>query len=271
METVKFGPFDWLLLERKGDTALLITKEAIDMGRQGYYHRIDVIDPALDRDKRSNIKNMLDITWEQCDLRKVLHGRFLKEYFDPNERARIVEVSNENPDNPWFKNPRATNMDTARNVAGGKSSIDKVFLLSIEEVCRYFGDSAETLKNPTFIQVGPEKFLSTINGAHKTIGNKSVVEDRIAGTVKLEVGEGAAAVSSRQFLLSDKNDKNRTAIGELYSASDEKKKGEISWWLRSPGQSNARAAFVNKSGEVEINGSQINNGHYVRPALWLRM
>lgn len=52
------------------------------------------------------------------------------------EKARILQVSHSNPDNPWY------------GTAGGPDTSDRVFLLSLEEVvCRYFGDSGAKLFN----------------------------------------------------------------------------------------------------------------------------
>jgi hypothetical protein len=43
-------------------------------------------------------------------------------------------VANPNPDNPWFGTP------------GGPATTDRVFLLSLDEVCAYFGDSRAHLQ-----------------------------------------------------------------------------------------------------------------------------
>ena len=151
------------------------------------------------------------LTWEECDLRKTLHGIFLKEHFTREERARIVEVTNENPDNPWFKNPKSTNVETVRYVAGGKPTKDKVFLLSLWEVSRYFGDFSKALANPTFMQVGPDKFMSTKNDVQKKIGQKT--EHNYTGSdgkptkATIELLEDIAAVHADQFRISDNNNK----------------------------------------------------------------
>jgi hypothetical protein len=87
---------------------------------------------------RNYHKEYTDVTWETCDLREYLNGEFfeflcLSENFDV---SRIAEVTNQNSNNPWF----GTN--------GGNSTQDKIFLLSLEEVCGslYFGDSMSRLK-----------------------------------------------------------------------------------------------------------------------------
>jgi hypothetical protein len=75
-----------------------------------------------------------DITWESCTLRQYLNGQFYNSFAEKN---RIQPQTNENKSNQWF------------NTVGGKSTKDHVFLLSLEEVVRYFGDgsSAQLLAN----------------------------------------------------------------------------------------------------------------------------
>jgi len=259
-EIIKFGPLEWMVLERKDNTALIITKDALDMGKDGRYHRTDIIDP----DGGLELKNKLIITWEQCDLRKVLHGIFLKEYFQKEELAKIIEVTNENPDNPWFKNPRAKNMETARQVSGGNPTKDKVFCLSVDEVCRYFGDSTEALKNKKFVQIGYEKYEALVPDAN---GGRDSFDHR---------------------RISDKNDFNRRAIKHErprknlnYGLVDPITKFKHKypyldecWWLRTPGNSNDRAIYVgggSSNGHIFMEGDSINVSNCVRPALWIQV
>ena len=61
-------------------------------------------------------------------MRKYLNGEFY-ESFSEADRARIIEVTNLNNDNPWY------------GTSGGNPTTDRIFLLSIDEVLQYFGDS----------------------------------------------------------------------------------------------------------------------------------
>ena len=74
-----------------------------------------------------------DITWENCTLRKHLNGEFLNKL--GASKSAIADTRSLNPDNPWYGTP------------GGNATTDKIFLLSLDEVCRYFGDSRAELKN----------------------------------------------------------------------------------------------------------------------------
>lgn len=70
------------------------------------------------------------VTWETCDLREYLNDDFYHA-FEESDRARILETAVVTKDNPWY----GTN--------GGSPTRDKIFLLSMEEDIRYFGDSGQ--------------------------------------------------------------------------------------------------------------------------------
>lgn len=106
-------PLFWrvLAVDEKAKRALLITEKVIDCRK---YH-----DES--------------ITWAECDLRKWLNEKFLETAFTEAERKRIAPAENENPANKAYW------------TAGGRSTKEKVFLLSIDEAERFFrsdGDRA---------------------------------------------------------------------------------------------------------------------------------
>ena len=104
-ETVKFGPYQWLVLDRNETGTLLITREGIEA--RPYHEEFE------------------DVTWENCSLRSWLNGEFLNGFTD-EERARILQTRVKNHDNPIYDTP------------GGNNTEDKVFLLSIEEAKQRF-------------------------------------------------------------------------------------------------------------------------------------
>lgn len=232
-EKIKFGPYDWLVLERKGDTALIITEGIAQ--RIGYH-----------AEKKGT-------TWENSNIRKHLNGKFL-EKFSPDEIARIVEVTIQNPDNPWFKTPISAVSVPGAPVCdpkGGNPTKDKVFCLSIEEACRYFGDSTARLKNKGF----------TIHGAGRAA--------KITFDSGYKFGD--------ETRISDQNDKNRIAIiPAAISPLKEKKDAPFRWWLRSPGEADVLAAEVDNMGKINMTGNRIfatedRDRGGTRPALWLKM
>ncbi|MDR0848865.1 MAG: DUF6273 domain-containing protein [Propionibacteriaceae bacterium] len=72
-------------------------------------------------------KRLTSITWEDCSLRKWLNTEFL-DSLPEQVKSRVVEVTNQNPSNKEYK------------TAGGNATKDQVFLLSIDEVKKYFDD-----------------------------------------------------------------------------------------------------------------------------------
>lgn len=112
--SLSFGGYNCRVLDIQNNTALVITEEIIE---QRPYH---------DAYK--------DITWADCALREYLNGEFYNK-FNVSDKSRIIPVLNKNPDNQWY------------GAKGGADTRDSIFLLSIEEVCKYFGDSRSILHN----------------------------------------------------------------------------------------------------------------------------
>lgn len=113
-DIIIFGDYNWRVLDIKEDKALIITENIVELR---WYH-----------------KEFAEITWVDCEIRRYLNNEFYNA-FNQDEKSRIIPVTNHNPDNEWFK------------TKGGRDSTDKIFLLSLEEVCEYFGDSSINLLN----------------------------------------------------------------------------------------------------------------------------
>lgn len=103
-------PIEWRVLEVSNDKALLITKDAIDS---------------------KPYNKMRDITWEECLLRKWLNNEFINQAFSKEEQNEIILTNISNPNNA----NRSTN--------GGNNTQDKIFLLSVDEVKKYFNDDKD--------------------------------------------------------------------------------------------------------------------------------
>uniref|UniRef100_UPI002FCE2382 DUF6273 domain-containing protein n=1 Tax=Algoriphagus boritolerans TaxID=308111 RepID=UPI002FCE2382 len=112
-DLITFGNNIWRVLDIKDDRALIITEDIIELR---WYHN-----------------DFVDITWEESELRRYLNNEFFNT-FNREEKGKILSVENSNLDNQWFK------------TKGGANTTDKIFLLSLEEVCGYFGNSNENLK-----------------------------------------------------------------------------------------------------------------------------
>ena len=115
--STKKTPIEWLVLKKSGTKVLLISRYGLDCKQ--YHHE------------------MVDITWENCDLRKWLNGEFLKNAFTATEQKKIAVTKLANDNNAKY------------GTFGGNSTEDKVFCLSIAEAGSLFEDDDSRICVPT--------------------------------------------------------------------------------------------------------------------------
>lgn len=96
--TIKFGKYNWRVLEMSEHTALIIT--------------VDCVDNMVYNTSRSN-----SVTWETCSLRKYLNEDFYNEFSD-SEKSMIKDTNVTNENNFQY------------GTDGGNNTVDKIFLLS---------------------------------------------------------------------------------------------------------------------------------------------
>jgi len=146
---IRFGAYDWYVLDKQDGKSLIITEKIIE--------------------KRPYHYEECEISWEMCDLRKYLNGEFYNSFSDA-DRVRIVEAANENPDNPWY------------GTSGGNPTVDKIFVMSIDNVLKYFGDSGQI--KTRYIYPSPwgdwckDEFLPWIDD-HYSINRRAVDDDGV--------------------------------------------------------------------------------------------
>ena len=114
-DIIPFGGYDWRVLDVQRDRVLIITEYVIDSRRFTHTQQ--------------------QYTWETSEFRQWLNSEFLQT-FNLAEQTMIAETIISNHDNPWH------------GTSGGSSTTDRIFLLSIEEVVRYFGDSSQMNSRP---------------------------------------------------------------------------------------------------------------------------
>ncbi len=110
-------PIEWLILERKGSMALVVSKYALDCRPYDSGHA--------------------GVTWERCALRGWLNSEFLISAFSDKERALIAMTTVSADRNPGYATPP------------GRPTSDRIFLLSILEADRYFPGPVERKCAPT--------------------------------------------------------------------------------------------------------------------------
>jgi len=117
-EIISFGQYTWIVLDRQDEQALIVSESVIE---RRWYH----------------FEHVRNITWAECSLREYLNNEFsTSNAFSDDDRSRIIQVTNINEDNQWF----------GKN--GGENTLDYIFLLSIAEVVKYFGDSGQLENRP---------------------------------------------------------------------------------------------------------------------------
>jgi len=107
-EITEFGGYTWRILERQSGRMLVISEDILE---ERAYHN-----------------SSTNVTWADSDMRAYLNGEFYNS-FSASDRAKIIQVTNKNSDNQWFE------------TLGGVDTNDYIFLLSLEEVVKYFGNS----------------------------------------------------------------------------------------------------------------------------------
>ena len=110
-------PIEWLVLARDGDNALLISRYSLDA--QPYNEELE------------------DTTWEKCTLRTWLNTDFYNKAFSADDKQHIIKSRVTADQNPSY------------STDPGNDTTDNVFLLSIDEVNKYFAGDTERICYPT--------------------------------------------------------------------------------------------------------------------------
>lgn len=108
---------EWLVLVKDDNKMLAISNKAIDSKP---YH-----------------SSYCGTTWEECSLRRWLNDTFVNEAFTPEEQEKILITDVTADVNPDY------------DTDAGNDTKDKVFLLSIQEVNKYFNNDSERQCVPT--------------------------------------------------------------------------------------------------------------------------
>ena len=129
---------EWLVLEKENNRILVISDKVLDCKQ--YNTSFD------------------DVTWATCSLRKWLNGTFLNTAFGSAEQAMIADTSVSADINPQY------------STDPGNATTDKVFLLSINEVNRYFDSDGARKCVPTAYAIanGASTSISSTKGGAAT-------------------------------------------------------------------------------------------------------
>lgn len=198
----------WRVLDKKGSKLLLITEDCIDW--EFFDGAAHIFGPVP------------DTSWGTSSIRQYLNGEIYDLCFTDSEKAVIVESA----------------VETVPNFHYGSGSseitLDKLFLLSVEDVDKYFAiDTWEPLEDRVDISGG---------WAYLDLGN-----DRAQAELK--------------------------CIDKYLYAEDELilEKNPHNWWLRTAGESEKSVAIVCEDGcYIDIGGYTCDSEEVgVRPAMWI--
>lgn len=185
----KTEPIKWRVLAVEGDEALLLADKNLDA--QKYNETFRQTDFTNDDE---------NLTWETSTIRSWLNGyeassnkdakdytsdNFIEKAFTNTEEIAIKQGTVLNPNNPKY------------NTKGGNSTLDKVFLLSIEEAQNSAYGFQENNYNGEFVQSNETRWASTTDYA-KSRG--VVIEER---TSVAYIGSGCWWLRSPGYLSSD--------------------------------------------------------------------
>jgi len=212
-DIVYFGGYDWRVLDVQDGRALIITENIIEKR------------PFCDD---GNVAGKF-VGWEDSDLREYLNGVFYSN-FNESDRDRVIKVTNNNPDNPWLVSPSEKNTE------------NYIFLLSLDELVQYFGDSGQLNDN--------------------RLNEPIMVDDGEWGVSWWWIDD-----ERREYPFGVDDDFNSARI--VYDNNGVAQ----NWWLRSPSSGGGGAAAVRSNGIIDVFGWGVGtrNPNGVRPALWLNI
>ena len=216
-------PIEWFILDMEDGQATLLSVYLLDCQR---YHPEET-----------------DMTWEDCAMRAWLNEDFLNAAFTKAEQEHITVTKLVNEDNPVFGTP------------GGNDTSDKIWLLSLGDVEKYFHISLEEYKN-----LGDDGYLKGLycyDQDHRVLAKPTAYAIQQL-CYPYDVDE--RVVQAEQWGPVD--DEFRAEVEKNRYAN-----GCSNWWLRSPGHYESYASTVGFAGNIYYGGIFVNMEYGVRPAL----
>ena len=213
-------PNQWRVLSVNGNDAFLMAEKTLD-------------NQCYNEHPKSSTGGGKELwaTWETCTLRTWLNDTFLNAAFTDEEKNAIADTTVVTPgEDPW---------NTGTLTDGGNDTVDKVYLLSLEEIRNgeYGFDSQ------------PEGYLG--NGQDCWRLSQTIASTNTA----YATAQGALTFEEKE--AREKYPSEIRAIGNTYC-----------WWLRSPGWDGMSAVTV-LIGIVSITGSTHNDELGIRPVIHL--
>jgi len=211
-------PVEWKVLSVEEDRALVISRYCL---YGGYF------DKSHEETAEDGTAFYAYPGWAESEIRTWLNEVFINDIFTPAEQEAVIEAEISTPG--WTGEITGGMWDNIIDVSGGEDTEDKMFFLSVQEVCKYL--------------LGWTLDWTAVNST-----------------------EWCAAASEVPGWLGEVTDyaiENRAYKREM---DDGRKIGW--WWLRSPGDSADAAAFINQNGFLDSIIVSNDRGA-IRPAFYL--
>lgn len=126
-DTIPFGIFEWIVLEKTDSSVFVITKDIIDFVS---YSPKGSSFPEQDQE--------YPVTWEESAARAFFNEYFFDNCFSKEEQSMIMETKVSTAPNPKY------------GTSGGNDTTDKLYILEYDEVIKYFGtDESRKALAPT--------------------------------------------------------------------------------------------------------------------------
>jgi len=216
-ERIEFGGISWIVLYEEADQMLVISEEILEL-------------------RQFNSTNV-DVTWENSDLRQYLNDEFITNHFSAEEQSRLIETTVNNDHNPWLSS------DTSA------STIDRVFILSVDEVVRYFGDSGDLENRPLGWEWG---IYDQYNRNRIAFANQSIDFSGVGDFFALERGSSSEWwLRTEAYNAGDKHDIELTLINYILGSHQTTIEGS------------------DEGGIIDMYGVYSSKFLGVRPAMWI--
>lgn len=209
---VRFGPYTWIVLDMQEDRMLLLSEHIIALRA---FYESNWEDNPWDRQDWDRWEAD-GVTWETSSMRTWLNTEFLDQF----DQSRVLQTAVVNHAN------------SVHATGGGAITQDHVFLLSLDEVLRYFGDSGQQSNRWGEI-------WDRYNRARRAYIHDFTVVER--------------------------------GWGWTFDENADRLPMEIAWWLRTLGIGERSVAFVAQRGYIRVDGVYALDADWVgvRPAMWV--
>jgi len=208
-DTITFGHQRWRVLVVQGFRAFIVSERIVE--------------------KRAYHSFYTEISWEKSSIREYLNNSYINNAFTPKERKRITYSKNITRNNTWY------------STHSGNDTYDKIVLLTINDVVKYFGDSGDLRAHKAWSVDGEQSLFDD--------GNMTAI---------------AYTESEEGYLLHDQYDTARIAIDTYGSAGW--------WWTRTPGFNTYSVAIIDREGTIRMSGHvAIDSKGGMRPAMWVKL